>query len=106
MSNIVGEGFPKEIINQINLRQQKKGAYVRDNQNLTWMNSNTGWVKMVSSVNVTPERFTFVNSPFGGNNSKLNNKLAKAVVYDGPVAEIPTSGIDATKYSPEYVGIE
>jgi hypothetical protein len=100
MSNIVGEGFPKEIINQINLRQQKKGAYVRDNQNLTWMNSNTGWVKMVSSVNVTPERFTFVNSPFGGNNSKLNNKLAKEYVLFGGVSnETNTKTTDVTPRS-------
>jgi hypothetical protein len=100
MSNIVGEGFPKEIIDQINLRQQKKGAYVRNNQNLAWMNSNTGWVKMVSSVNVNPERFTFVNSPFGGNNSKLNNTLAKEYVLFGGISnETNTKITDATPRS-------
>jgi hypothetical protein len=100
MSNIVGEGFPKEIIDQINLRQQKKGAYVRNNQNLAWMNSNTGWVKMVSSVNVNPERFKFVNSPFGGNNSKLNNTLAKEYVLFGGVSnETNTKTTDATPRS-------
>ena len=50
--NIVGENFPKEIVKQINVRQAKKGAKNRDNKNLVWQNSNTGWVKMISSVNI------------------------------------------------------
>jgi hypothetical protein len=50
--NIVGEGFPKEIIDQINQRQTKIGSLNRNNQELSWMNSKTGWVKMVSSVDV------------------------------------------------------
>jgi hypothetical protein len=50
--NIVGENFPREIVKQIEVRQKKKGAKNRNNQNLVWQNSNTGWVKMVSSVNI------------------------------------------------------
>ena len=98
MSNIVGEGFPEEIVKQIKVRQQKKGSYARDNQTLTWMNSNTGWVKMVSSVNINPERFTFVNAPFGGNASKTGNTLAKEYVLFGGVSnEIGTKTKDATQ---------
>lgn len=98
MSNIVGEGFPEEIVKQIKVRQQKKGSYARDNQTLTWMNSNTGWVKMVSSVNINPERFTFANAPFGGNASKTGNTLAKEYVLFGGVSnEIGTKTKDATQ---------
>jgi hypothetical protein len=50
--NIVGENFPREIVKQIEVRQKKKGAKNRNNQNLVWQNSNTGWVKMVSSVDI------------------------------------------------------
>ena len=60
MSNIVGEGFPKKIVEQINVRQNKKGIINRnpggDPTLLTWQNSNTGWVKIASSVNLTEER--------------------------------------------------
>lgn len=98
MSNIVGEGFPEEIIKQINVRQKKKGSYARDNQTLTWMNSNTGWVKMVSSVNIAPERFKFDNSPFGGDTSKTGNTLAKEYVLFGGVSnEIGSKTKDATQ---------
>ncbi len=51
--NIVGEGFADEIIDQINVRQEIYGSINRTNEQLTFLNSRTGWVKMVSSVNVT-----------------------------------------------------
>jgi hypothetical protein len=53
--NIVGENFPKEIVDQINLRQTKLGSSYRDNELLSWMNSKTGWVRLVSSVDVNKE---------------------------------------------------
>ena len=39
--NIVGENFPKEIVDQINLRQTKLGSSHRDNELLSWIN----WIK-------------------------------------------------------------
>ncbi len=50
--NIVGENFPKEIVKQIEVRQEKKGAKNRTTENLVWQNANTGWVKMISSVDI------------------------------------------------------
>jgi hypothetical protein len=54
--NIVGENFPREIVKQIEVRQKKKGAKNRNPEGnpslLVWQNANTGWVKMVSSVNI------------------------------------------------------
>ena len=98
MSNIVGEGFPEEIVKQINVRQKKKGLAKRNNQNLVWLNSNTGWVKMVSSVNVNPERFDFVNAPFDGDASKTGNTLAKEYVLFGGVSnEVGSKTKDATQ---------
>jgi hypothetical protein len=52
MSNIVGEGFPKEIVNQIKIRQTIYGSINRNEQQLTYLNGRTGWCKLVSSVNV------------------------------------------------------
>ena len=69
MSNIVGEGFPEEIVNQIN----------RNNEQLTYLNSRTGWCKMVSSVNIKkPLR----------NITLLEAQLAKAfVLFNGTTNE-------------------
>lgn len=94
MSNIVGEGFPKKIVEQINTRQNKKGIINRnpggDPTLLTWQNSNTGWVKVVSSVNLTEDRIksfpAFKNAYLGGNN------LAKKYVLFGGVTEFLGGG--------------
>ena len=61
--NIVGEGFPEEIIKQIDTRQKLKGKRDRNPGGnpewLVWQNGNTGWVKMVSSIDVDPEKKYF-----------------------------------------------
>ena len=68
--NIVGEGFPKDIIGQINQRQRVIGSANRDNQQLTWMNTKTGWVRMVSSVNV--EKIGLRGLPYTGDQLSKN----------------------------------
>jgi len=52
MANIVGEGFPQTIVGQIKRRQLVYGSSNRTNEQLTYLNARTGWVKLVSSVNV------------------------------------------------------
>jgi hypothetical protein len=94
MSNIVGEGFPEKIVKQIEVRQNKKGIINRnpggDPTLLTWQNSNTGWVKVVSSVDLTDERINifpaFKPAYLGGNN------LAKKYVLFGGVTDFPGGG--------------
>lgn len=50
--NIVGEGFPEEIIKQVDVRQNQLGLNSRSNENLVWVNTKSGWCRMVSSVDV------------------------------------------------------
>lgn len=52
MSNIVGEGFPKEIIEQVKVRQSIYGSINRTNEQLSYLETKTGWCKLVSSVYV------------------------------------------------------
>ena len=83
--NIVGENFPSEIVKQINVRQSKKGAKNRDNKNLVWQNSNTGWVKMVSSVNIDLKNRTKVSNKEMDDILLPGNKLAQEYVLFGGV---------------------
>ena len=88
MSNIVGEGFPDEILKQIEIRQQKKGTQNRnpggDPSLLVWQNSNTGWVRLTSSVNVNPERYTLLHNQYlQGKDALVDNHLAKQYVLFG-----------------------
>ena len=55
MGNIVGEGFNKKIIEQIKQRQKIYGSINRDNEQLNYLNSKTGWCKLVSGVSVDSE---------------------------------------------------
>jgi putative chitinase len=50
--NIFGESFPKEIIDQIKLRQKHHGSQKRTPNELAYLNSKTGWCKLVSSIDI------------------------------------------------------
>jgi hypothetical protein len=74
--NIVGEGFSGDIIRQINQRQKIAGSLKRTNEQLLYLNNKTGWVRMVSSVNVTQSGIR--NLPYVG------DKLAEEfILFNG-----------------------
>ena len=52
MANIIGEGFNDYVINQITQREIIHGAVFRNNQQLSYLNSNTAYVKLMSSVDI------------------------------------------------------
>jgi predicted chitinase len=84
MSNIVGEGFPKAIIQQIDVRQKVYGSANRTNEQLSYLEARTCWVKLVSSVNVdTPIR----NLPYVG-----GELASRFVLFNGTTNESPTRG--------------
>jgi len=83
--NIVGEGFNKKITEQIKQRQKIYGSINRNNDELNYLNSRTGWCRLVSSVNVTVDGTTIRNLGMSG------TSLAKQYVL--------FSGIQAGKYT-------
>ena len=50
--NIVGEGLPTSIGNQIRTRQKIYGSINRTTEEILYLNSRTAFVKAVSSVNI------------------------------------------------------
>jgi hypothetical protein len=88
--NIFGEGFHPDIINQINQRQKRYGSVERTTEELTYLNSKTGWVKLISSVDIEKrERDTATSVDdrlklIGVNTSYRGNKLAKEfILFNG-----------------------
>jgi hypothetical protein len=58
MGNLLGEGFPEQIIKQVEERQKAYGAGYADGttrslDQLKYLNTNTSWCKLVSSVDVS-----------------------------------------------------
>jgi hypothetical protein len=86
MSNIIGEGFPPEIIKQIKTRQSIIGSVNRTNEQLTFFNTKTGWCKLVSSVKIIK---TLRNIPADSDNDKLSSRF---VLFNGTTNESPTEG--------------
>lgn len=71
--NIIGEGFPEEIIKQVKQRQKVYGSgYVenRSPEEIVYLNANTSWVKLVSSVDIE-------------NNKILQDESLRGVVNKG-----------------------
>jgi hypothetical protein len=81
MSNIVGEGFAREIREQVDTRQKIYGTTInRTNEQLQYLNANTGWVRLASSVDIK------ANTEIRGFPASLkNNELAKKYVLFGGI---------------------
>ena len=90
MSNIVGEGFAREIREQVNKRQEIYGSINRSNEQLQYLNANTGWVRLASSVDVNTQIRDFPA------NLKSNN-LAKQYVLFGGI-----QGVQGTNFNNLY----
>lgn len=89
MGNIIGEGFPKQIIQQIKQRQDIYGSINRDTEKLAYLNTRTGWCKLVSSVDVDDTSIRGLG--LGG--SKLAERF---VLFNGTTNESPTRGTAET----------
>jgi putative chitinase len=90
MSNIVGEGFPEEIIKQIDQRQKVYGSVNRTNEELSYLEARTGWVKLVSSVDLVDPN---IRGGFGVGGSNLAQEY---VLFNGTTNESPDKGKQET----------
>jgi len=86
MSNIVGEGFNKKIIEQIDQRQKVYGSVNRTNEQLSYLEARTGWVKLVSSVDLIDNN---IRGGFGVGGTSL---ASENVLFNGTTNESPTKG--------------
>jgi hypothetical protein len=82
--NIFGESFNEKIIQQIKVREAIYGSKNRSTKELSYINSRTGWVKLVSSVDIDPSQTNRLKI-LGINDSDLtqNNLAKKFVLFNG-----------------------
>jgi len=84
--NIFGEGLPKEIISQVNRRQKTYGTgyagATRTNEDILTLNANTGWIKLLSSVNI-PDVSKINNPSIQALNLTENNLAKKYTLFNG-----------------------
>ena len=84
--NILGEGFPDEIIKQVEQRQKVYGSgYTsspRTPEEIVYLNANTSWVKLASSVNVDDPSI-IRNSSLAEADIKGTKLAQKFVLFNG-----------------------
>jgi len=91
--NIVGEGFNETIIEQIKQRQKIYGSGYIERRNLdeiSYLNSNTSWCKLVSSVDVVSTS-NLINTSLNKLKIDRKNSLAKQFVLFNGTNESPSN---------------
>ena len=95
MGNIIGEGFPERIINQVKIRQEIQGSgynQSRTNEEIVYLTNNTAWCKLVSSTEIDDPKS--LNNPtisqFG--EAVKGNVLAKEFILFNGTSKIDEKG--------------
>jgi hypothetical protein len=90
--NIIGEGFHQNIINEIDLRHRIHGYRANSNPTdgvvpkvIDYLNSRTGWVRMVSSVDI--KNLETINSPGLKTLNLSGDRLAQKFILFNGVSE-------------------
>jgi hypothetical protein len=96
MSNIVGEGFNPIIVKQIDQRQKVYGSANRTNEQLSYLNARTGWVRLVSSVDLIDSN---IRGGFGVGGSNL---AKENVLFNGTTTQKPVTGSNGEIISNNY----
>ena len=86
--NLLGEGFHKNIIGQINQRQKVYGSgYTSGNsrspEEIVYLNANTAWCKLVSSVDIVDPKLLQDKSLQTIQKIENNNLAKQFILFNG-----------------------
>ena len=87
ISNVIGTHIPNWLLEQLQTRSKKGTQTNRDNANLQYLGNKTGWVRLVSSINITAESDTKYFSELTGLTLTKDEDLAKNFVLYGGVSK-------------------
>ena len=83
MGNIIGNAFDDKVNKQIEIRESKLGEENRtelNDNNLKWQNNTNAFLRLASSVNISPE----ISQRIFNNNNYADGKLAEAfMLFNG-----------------------
>ena len=83
--NILGEGFPKYVREQVKVRQQKLGENPISNASIIKNDGKTSWIKLASSVNLNPQaqRELSITADLPENIERQNYLARSLVLFNG-----------------------
>jgi len=97
ISNVIGTHIPNWLLEQLQTRSKKGTQANRDNQNLQYLGNKTGWVRLVSSINIKSDDINYFSKLTGLTLTKAED-LAKNFVLYGGVSKYNKQG-DRTNYT-------
>lgn len=83
ISNVIGTHIPNWLLEQLQTRSKKGTQANRDNQNLQYLANKTGWVRLVSSINVGSDDTTYFSKLTGLTLTKPEDLAKNFVLYGG-----------------------
>ena len=87
ISNVIGTHIPNWLLNQLKTRSSKGFQYNRDNENLQYLGNKTGWVRMVSSININSQNDIKYFQDLTGLTLTKPEDLAKNFILYGGVSK-------------------
>jgi hypothetical protein len=87
ISNVIGTHIPFWLLQQLKTRSKKGIQTNRDNENLKYLANKTGWVRLVSSINITSASDTKYFQDLTGITLSKPEDLAKNFVLYGGVSK-------------------
>ena len=87
ISNVIGTHIPLWLLEQLQTRSKKGTQTNRDNANLQYLGNKTGWVRLVSSINITAESDTKYFQELTGITLSKPEDLSKNFVLYGGVSK-------------------
>jgi hypothetical protein len=87
ISNVIGTHIPNWLLEQLKTRSKKGTQTNRDNANLQYLGNKTGWVRLVSSININAQTDTKYFQELTGLTLSKPEDLAKNFVLYGGVSK-------------------
>jgi hypothetical protein len=87
ISNVIGTHIPNWLLGQLQTRSKKGTLDSRDNANLLYLGNKSGWVRLVSSINITAQSDKNYFSKLTGLTLTKAEDLAKNFVLYGGVSK-------------------
>jgi len=83
ISNVIGTHIPLWLLKQLQTRSKKGTQANRDNANLQYLGNKTGWVRLVSSINVGSDDMNYFSKLTGLTLTKTEDLAKNFVLYGG-----------------------
>ena len=83
ISNVIGTHIPLWLLEQLQTRSKKGTQANRDNANLQYLGNKTGWVRLVSSINIGSDDTTYFSKLTGLTLTKPEDLAKNFVLYGG-----------------------